>query len=317
METPLFPVGLVINEEYLTFESMKAHEEGWEIESVQLEPGAFHSMLKGVHTPKLQMAIQTYSTPMLLKGTYPVGCTLLYVIESEIAPIINEKPSAKNALGIGLEGDAVNVLINSSSISYTIAIDSTLLKRLFYERYHLLFDEYTDEHELVIKPEKLTAFIDAIKAWVTYLSTDALKATFEQRYEAVETEIMNLVFNSIEFKHKALKQKKFDISKVKGLLEYRLTESVDMKSVAAELNIGERQLYNAFKEVYGITPKKFLQNLRLNAVQQELIDGESGQLLISDVAYKFGFNHMSHFTSEYKKLFGSTPSATLAKKRSR
>ncbi len=88
-----------------------------------------------------------------------------------------------------------------------------------------------------------------------------------------------------------------------------------MKSVAAELNISERQLYNAFKKLYGITPKRFLQNLRLNAVKQELLDGERGKLRISDVAYTCGFNHMSHFTSEYKKLFGCTPSSTLSKKR--
>ena len=287
------------------------------MESVQLGTGAFHSMIKAVHTPRIQLAIQTYSTPMLLKGTYPEGSTLLYVLESEAAPVIHEKPRAKNALIVGQEGDAVDVVINSSSAAYTLDIESVLLKQRFYERYHLLFDAYVEQHALMIRPDRLEAFIEAIKAWIAYLSTDALKTTFEHRYETLENEIIDLVFESMEFKDKALRQKKFDISKVKGLLEDRLMESVEIKSVAAELNISERQLYNAFKESYGITPKKFLQNLRLNAVKQELLDAKKGHILIADVAYKFGFNHMSHFTSEYKKLFGTTPSATLSKKRSR
>ena len=315
MQESLFPVGLVVDEEYLTFESMKAHEEGWEMESVQLGDGAFHSMIKAVHTPRVQLALQTYSTPMLLKGTYPEGSTLLYVIESETAPVIHKKPRAKNALIVGQEGAGVDVVINSSSAAYTLAIESTFLKRHFYEHYHLLFDDYVDQYELTIQPEKLKAFIEAINAWIAYLSTDALKPTFEHRYETIEKEILDFLFASIVFEEKALRQKKFDISKVKELLETRLMEPLDMIGVAAELNISERQLYNAFKKLYAITPKKFLQNLRLNAVKQELLDGETGHLLISDVAYKFGFTHMSHFTSEYKKLFGTTPSATLAKKR--
>jgi AraC-like DNA-binding protein len=35
---------------------------------------------------------------------------------------------------------------------------------------------------------------------------------------------------------------------------------------------------------------------------------------ISDIALKYGFFHPSHFTQEYKKLFGKTPTETLIRK---
>ena len=114
-------------------------------------------------------------------------------------------------------------------------------------------------------------------------------------------------------KKKASKRSKFDVSKVKKRLEKSLTTTVNMKGLSQEFNISERQLFNAFKSTYGITPKKFLQGLRLNAVKQELLSSKKGQIKISEVAFTYGFQHLSHFTSEYKKFFGCTPSSTLEK----
>ena len=63
-----------------------------------------------------------------------------------------------------------------------------------------------------------------------------------------------------------------------------------------------------------MTPKKFLQQLRLNAIKKELLASTTKNTIISDIAFKYKFLHMSHFTSEYKKLFGQTPSSTLEHK---
>lgn len=310
---PLFPVGLVISEEYLTYESMREYEVKWDVQSFELEDGSFYSTLQGVHTPKIQLAVRFYSKAMMLTGTHPKGSVLLYIIKSDEAVVNNDRITPYNELVVRLENEQVEVLTNASSHVYMLSVESHLLYRLFYKYFDVLFEDYIRDHALLIVPEKMDALFTGLEAWVTYLSTENLKPTFESRYDAVESEIVQFIFDHLICEKKASKRNKFDVSKVKKRLEKSLTATVDMKGLSQEFNISERQLFNAFKSTYGITPKKFLQGLRLNAVRQELLASKKGQVKISEVAFKYGFHHLSHFTNEYKKLFGCTPSSTLEK----
>ena len=311
MKNTLFPTGLIISEEYLTFEDMKEHEKNWDIQSIQLAEGLFHAELKGVHTPNLQLAFHHYSTAMQFYGTYPKGSVLLYVIESETPAIDHDRQTSAQELLVGCQNGGVDVLVNSSSTTYTLAVEEELFYKAFYNRFSILFEKYIDQYILMIELGRLAEFFDTTKAWVKYLSNSELKMTFEHRYDVVEDEILNLVFDFIVFEKKSLEREKFDIAKVKKALEESLDKSVTIEELSRELGVSERQLYNAFKSKYGITPKRFLINLRLNAAKEVLLTAKKGEVTIADVAFTYGFKHSSHFTSEYKKLFGRTPSSTL------
>lgn len=64
-----------------------------------------------------------------------------------------------------------------------------------------------------------------------------------------------------------------------------------------------------------MTPKKYLQQLRFNAIKKELVFADPNFCTVSQIANKYNFFHMGHFSTEYKKLFGKTPSQTLETKR--
>jgi len=83
--------------------------------------------------------------------------------------------------------------------------------------------------------------------------------------------------------------------------------------LSRKLNISESQLHNAFKSNYGISPKKYLQMLRLNAVKKELFIADPNQHTVSEIAMKYNFIHMNHFSAEYKNVFGECASHTLDK----
>ncbi|MEP4076300.1 helix-turn-helix domain-containing protein [Haloferula sp.] len=71
----------------------------------------------------------------------------------------------------------------------------------------------------------------------------------------------------------------------------------------------ERTLRYAFAEGFGMSPKAYLQSLRLNAVRRELLRN-GPEVLISDIANRQGFWHMGQFASDYQKMFGELPSET-------
>ena len=65
-----------------------------------------------------------------------------------------------------------------------------------------------------------------------------------------------------------------------------------------------------FKKELGLTPHSFIINERLNRANNLIQKG----LTISEASIQVGFNDQSHFTRNFKKYFGYTP--TLLQKNS-
>jgi len=87
--------------------------------------------------------------------------------------------------------------------------------------------------------------------------------------------------------------------------------SVTLLDLSAICGMRARSLINAFEAVTGLSPMDYLKRLRLNGVRRAL--GRSGrpQTRVIDVATAWGFWHMGHFASDYRAMFGETPSQTL------
>ncbi|WP_287287184.1 helix-turn-helix domain-containing protein [Okeania sp. SIO2B9] len=71
----------------------------------------------------------------------------------------------------------------------------------------------------------------------------------------------------------------------------------------------------SFQELFGISPMRYLKVRRLNAVRQRLKASDPENCTITFLASEFGFYSPSHFTRDYKTMFGELPSETLRKKK--
>jgi transcriptional regulator GlxA family with amidase domain len=81
--------------------------------------------------------------------------------------------------------------------------------------------------------------------------------------------------------------------------------------VCRQAQVSERVLHYAFKERFGISPKRYLQAFRLDSVRAELRSADPSVAKISDVANRWGFWHMGQFAADYRRQFGELPSETL------
>ena len=76
--------------------------------------------------------------------------------------------------------------------------------------------------------------------------------------------------------------------------------------------VTERALEYGFLSSFGVTPKRYLQSLRLVGVRRELRSaGRSTK--IADVANHWGYWHMGQFAADYRKQLGELPSRTVEK----
>jgi AraC-like DNA-binding protein len=81
--------------------------------------------------------------------------------------------------------------------------------------------------------------------------------------------------------------------------------------VAAAAGVSPRTLSGAFRKHRGVSTTGFVRMRRLEAVHQDLLLSPPCATRIVDVAMRYGFTHLGHFSSKYKRAFGEMPSDTL------
>jgi AraC family ethanolamine operon transcriptional activator len=84
-----------------------------------------------------------------------------------------------------------------------------------------------------------------------------------------------------------------------------------MRALSGHLGVSPRTLQQAFGEVLGHSPARYLRALRLNGVRRALRLAARQGLGVHDVAARWGFWHQGQFAGDYKRQFGELPSATL------
>ncbi len=88
-------------------------------------------------------------------------------------------------------------------------------------------------------------------------------------------------------------------------------DDIGLNEICRGIGCHRRTLLNYFNKLYGMSPIRYLKILRLNRAQTALRESEPLRISIFDVAADHGFWHMGHFSSDYRYLFGETPSETL------
>jgi transcriptional regulator GlxA family with amidase domain len=82
------------------------------------------------------------------------------------------------------------------------------------------------------------------------------------------------------------------------------TERTSVLQLARVIGISRPYLTRAFKQEVGVTPAQYLRNARLRLAKDML---ESSNLSVKEVAAAVGGGDVSHFSRDFKRLFGAAP----------
>jgi transcriptional regulator GlxA family with amidase domain len=83
--------------------------------------------------------------------------------------------------------------------------------------------------------------------------------------------------------------------------------------MAEYAGVSSRSLFTGFRRYRNTSPMTYLKEIRLRRVNEELQRLSSGSDTVTAVAFRWGFSHLGHFTTDYKRRFGESPSETLAR----
>lgn len=101
------------------------------------------------------------------------------------------------------------------------------------------------------------------------------------------------------------------IKRVEGFIEEHAAEPITITDMAKHAGVSTRSLYAGFRRYRNTSPMQYLKDVRLACVREDLAKALGGAATVTEVAYRWGFNHLGHFATDYKKRFGETPSKTL------
>ncbi len=88
------------------------------------------------------------------------------------------------------------------------------------------------------------------------------------------------------------------------LLDDNMRCQLAIRDLAEAVNLSPGRLAHLFKSEIGVSPQRYLNNLRLEKAKGCL---ENGVLRVKEIAAEFGFPNVSQFCRSFKARYGTTP----------
>ena len=104
-----------------------------------------------------------------------------------------------------------------------------------------------------------------------------------------------------------------DVRLAVAYMRRALTQRIAATELAQLCGVPERTLHRHFLVFLGHAPLVQFRRMRLAAAREALLAPGDGRASVTDTATRFGFTHLGRFAGEYRRRFGETPSATLAR----
>lgn len=105
------------------------------------------------------------------------------------------------------------------------------------------------------------------------------------------------------------------VERAKAYVLSKPDEPVTVAELCSRIGVSRRKLQYCFQEVLGHNPLTYLRAVRLNRVRRDLKTERPKFDSVQQAAANWGFWHLSHFTADYKAMFGELPSQTLRRSR--
>ncbi|WP_372635554.1 helix-turn-helix domain-containing protein [Cohnella sp.] len=103
------------------------------------------------------------------------------------------------------------------------------------------------------------------------------------------------------------------VEKAKRYIHENCKRELSREDVAAHVYLTGDYLAKVFKSETGLTLKEYLNECRIHAAKQQLLESRAS---VSEIALETGFDTLSYFSTVFKKLTGETPLAYRSRHKS-
>ena len=299
--------GFYLDNYYENHQMMYTNSESrnWKYQcTYQLLPDRVAGHHQVLHLSNMQVSYARREGGIMQDVNIPTDTISLASIEEAGDKICFHRTKIKTGDIIFYDGSRSYNLLTNNTVKFRIV---TIKKSFLGPLLPLLEDAL---HKTIHDTDKLLSRT-LKEVWETFTTTTKRDEIDFVNAEAKILEVIKELLNDQTPKlHKLTKGEEVCL-KIREDVYNHIDAKVEIKSLSREYNISQRTMQVSFRSLFGLTPNKFLRQMKLNHVYHNLRYKNDKKESVMKIAHKWGFTHMGHFTTYYKKLFGETPSQTL------
>lgn len=289
----------------------------WDHEYQRLQPGLFMGELQQIHIGGIQLLRAAWSQALLARGQSPPG-TIAFGVHLSV----QGKATWRN-----YGCDQRHLLVNpdrevalKATDGYEIAVITIDKMRLQnqIQRFCPSLDK-TWQQQTVLQPEPeslkaLAAYLRLFFAWVKRhpqsLGQSPLQTVFVQDiFSLLLTAIASTIDQPAPRPYAAKRIRL--VKQAEELVNANPHQPLTLATLCRALQTSERTLIYSFQDVFDMSPMAYFKAQRLNGVHRQLKAADPEVARVKDIALQWGFQHMGHFSQDYKAMFNESPSQTL------
>ncbi|MBK5142251.1 AraC family transcriptional regulator [Budviciaceae bacterium BWR-B9] len=226
---------------------------------------------------------------------YPEGSDILYQSMGEAEWFAYSIPREKLQKALNDYDDGKIKLIPNRIMTFPLKAEN-------YEQLKTMFQEI---RQMACQPGNIELSED-----VTKMLSAALLNSFIKAICASDGQPDSIKPNSLAQLHGQL------IMATEQLILSGQENNLKLSDLAKATGYTLRALEFIFKNSVGMSPKSWFVNMRMNGALRDLMEAKPN-MTVSDVATRWGFQHLARFSAQYRDMFGELPSKTLSRVRER
>ncbi|MDX2081115.1 MAG: helix-turn-helix transcriptional regulator [Terrimicrobiaceae bacterium] len=304
-----FPAGATIDaftEGYDQFHEVAAF---WKLDLMQIREGVHRGRVRAAHTKGMQLALVEHRCGTRMRGLVPTGTFVLCFpasVEGEVR--FRGEPLGAGQIAVQRADNEIDFLFHTAIDMFTVAIDESYLA----DRAAALWQCDPDLSSRILTApghgvdERLRAAL--IRRLSGGLSEPAALSDPGQG-QKLEREIVEGILGGVGEPRPVENSlaRRWLARRAAAFLEERFAEDLSISDICRAVRASRRTLHLGFLEVYGLSPMRYLNVVRLNAARRDLM-ARPDRVSVTQVAGDCGFTHMGRFSSAYRKFFGVLPS---------
>ena len=288
-------------------------ELGWEQEFRQLDRRAGPASVQIASSRVTQLIKVEYSNLTHQRILPPVGCLNFGILACEQAPIkLGTKEVSANSLMYFDCDHGLDAVVQPGFCGHTLSFDKEHLCELA-QRHELSLPDgkpcpsTSARNSGASRAREIRALIE--EAFV--LSRHPKKASLA--LETMQFTLPRLILQSWYDTDEPRADRLGNRSRALGTaLEYINShphQAISVEQLCLVSASSMSTLERAFKDRFGISPKRYLVASRLCGAREALLNPEDRRT-ITEIAFDWSFWHMGKFACDYKRMFGQLPSET-------
>jgi AraC-like DNA-binding protein len=107
-----------------------------------------------------------------------------------------------------------------------------------------------------------------------------------------------------------------DVKRAIDFIQANIAAPITIHDIVTAAGAPGRTLFKHFEDFKGVSPMRYLRNLRFDLARKRLLAADPGAD-VTRIAMEAGFSHMGRFAAGYRARFGESPSMTLRRGQAR